>query len=152
MKKRKSDLINSLTSNLGRISLGTNPCLQLLTSFVFTVIQIGLAFWISPKMAIFVLICGVILIICSLTFVRKAKALDNKTSEVSQSNMSGITEHFNRIKDIKSNHLEELRYQWLWDWSRWVEREQLGYIKLKTALKSAYKIVVGILIALFMFI
>ncbi|WP_240519060.1 ABC transporter transmembrane domain-containing protein [Bacillus cereus] len=134
--------MNSLTSDLSRVSLGTNLCLQLLTSFVFMVIQIGLAFWVSPQMTIFVLICGVILIICSRTFVKTAKALGNNTSEISQSYMSGITEHFNGTKDIKSNHLEGSRYEWLRNWSRWGEREQLGYIKLKKASQAAYKIVV----------
>lgn len=152
VKKRKSDLINSFTSDLSRVNLGTNLCLQLLTSVVFTVIQIGLAFWLSPKMTVFVLICGVALIICSRTFVKKAKALGRNTSEVSQSYMSGITENFNGMKDIKSNHLEESRYEWLKNWCEWVEREQLGYIKLKTASQAAYKIVMGVLIALFMFI
>ncbi|PEW86995.1 multidrug ABC transporter [Bacillus cereus] len=152
VKKRKSDLINSLTSDLSRVNLGTNLCLQLLTSAVFTVIQIGLAFWLSPKMTVFVLICGVVLIICSRTFVKKAKALGRNTSEISQSYMSGITENFNGMKDIKSNHLEESRYEWLQNWCEWVKREQLGYIKLKTASQSAYKIVMGVLIALFMFI
>lgn len=152
VKKRKSDLINSLTSDLSRVNLGTNLCLQLLTSAVFTVIQIGLAFWLSPKMTVFVLICGVVLIICSRTFVKKAKALGKNTSEISQSYMSGITENFNGMKDIKSNHLEESRYEWLQNWCEWVEREQLGYIKLRTASQSAYKIVMGVLIALFMFI
>lgn len=115
------------------------------------VIQVGLAFWLSPQMTIFMLICGVILIICSRTFVKKAKA---NISEISQSYMSGITEHFNGMKDIKSNHLEKSRYEWLWNWSRsrWVEREQVGYIKLKTASQAVYKIVMGVLIALFMFI
>ncbi|WP_276307614.1 ABC transporter transmembrane domain-containing protein [Bacillus cereus] len=144
-KKRKSDLINSLTNDLSRVSLGTNLCLQLLTSFVFMVIQIGLAFWLSPQMTICVLVCGVILIICSRTFVKKAKVLERNTSEISQSYMNGITEHFNGMKDIKSNHLKESRYEWLRNWSRWIKREQLGYIKLKTASQAAYKSVMGVL-------
>ncbi|EEL48441.1 ABC transporter [Bacillus cereus Rock3-44] len=150
VKKPKSNLMNSLTSDFGRVNLGTHLCLQLLTSFVLTVIQIALAFWLSPKMTVFVLIYGGILIIWSRTFVKKAKALGNNTSEISQSYMSRIAEHFNGMKDIKSNHLEESRYQWLRNWSRWDEREQLGYIKLKTASQVAYKIVMGVLVDLLM--
>ncbi|PFN07043.1 hypothetical protein COK38_00570 [Bacillus cereus] len=108
VKKRKSDLINSLTSDLSPVSLGTNLCLQLLTSFVFTVIQIGLAFWLSPQMTILVLVFGVILIIYSRTFVKKEKALGRNTSEISQTYMNG---HINEMKDSKSNHLEESRYE-----------------------------------------
>ena len=35
IKKRKSDLINTLTNELGRVSMGTNLTLQFLTSIIF---------------------------------------------------------------------------------------------------------------------
>jgi len=39
IKKKKSDLINSLTNEIGRVSMGTNLTLQLSTSFIFTCIH-----------------------------------------------------------------------------------------------------------------
>jgi ATP-binding cassette subfamily C protein len=58
-KKRKSDLINSLTEELVRVAGGIQLFLQFLASLVFTLIQIGLAFWLSPNLTFFVLVCGI---------------------------------------------------------------------------------------------
>lgn len=148
VKKRKSDLINSLTTELGRVSAGTNLFLQLLTSLIFTFIQIGLAFWLSADITLFVLCCGVVLAFFSRRFIKKSKRLGGRTSENSKAYLAGITDHFNGIKDIKSNLLEQSRYMWLRNWTEDVEREQLAYIKVRNNSQLFYKIASAISIAL----
>ena len=106
LKKRKSDIINSMTTELSRVAGGTNMFLQFITSLVFTFIQIGLAFWLSAQMTIAVLIFGLALIFFSRTFIRKSNTIGNQTVELSKAYLAGITDHFNGIKDIKSNTLE----------------------------------------------
>ncbi|GAB6455604.1 ABC transporter ATP-binding protein [Bacillus luti] len=151
VKKRKSDLINSLTEELGRIMVGTNLFLQLLTSFIFTIIQIGIALWFSIKITIFVLFTGLILAYFSKHYIKKSRVLGNQTSEIARDYLSGITDHFNGIKDIKSNMLEESRYTWLSNWCKKMEKEQLAYIKLKNQSQFFYKFASAILIALLIF-
>ncbi|MEY8349315.1 ABC transporter ATP-binding protein [Bacillus cereus] len=148
VKKRKSDLINSLTTELGRVSAGTNLFLQLLTSLIFTFIQIGFAFWLSADITLFVLCCGVVLAFFSRRFIKKSKRLGGRTSENSKAYLAGITDHFNGIKDIKSNLLEHSRYMWLRNWAEDVEREQLAYVKVRHNSQLFYKIASAVFIAL----
>ncbi|MED4063765.1 ABC transporter ATP-binding protein [Priestia megaterium] len=152
IKKRKSDLINALTNEIGRVSMGTNLTLQLSTSFIFTGIQIALALWLSVKMTLFIVICGGLLAFLSRKFVKKAKTLGNRTSEISKSYLGGITDHFNGMKDVKSNNLEQSQYKWLENWSKEVEHEQLQYIKLKMNSQLYYKVSLGVFLAAFIFL
>ncbi|USL31714.1 ABC transporter ATP-binding protein/permease [Bacillus sp. PK9-021] len=148
-RKRKSDLINLLTGELGRVSMGTNLCLQLLTSTIFTFIQVCFALWLSIKMTLFILLCGITLAFLTRKFTKRAKVLGGRTSEISQNYLGGITDQFNGIKDIKSNNLEYSRIAWLEEWSKSIEHEQIEYIKLKTGSQLYYKISLGILITIF---
>ena len=72
LRKRKTDLINIMTSEIARVSSGTQLFLQFASSFIFTFIQIGIALWLSVKMTIFVLIFGSILIFFSRKFIKKS--------------------------------------------------------------------------------
>lgn len=146
LRKRKSDLINLLTKELTRITSGAHLFLQLLSSIIFTLIQIGIAFWLSPKIAVFVIISGSLLAVFSRKFIKTSRVLGHRTSENAESYMAGITDHFNGIKDIKSNRLEASRYEWLRDWCQKIELEQLSYAKLKFTSQLIYKITSIVLI------
>lgn len=152
VKKRKSDLVNLLTGELGRVSMGTNLCLQLLTSAIFTFIQVCFALWLSIRMTFFILLCGIILAFFSKRFTKRAHLLGKKTSEISKKYIGGLTDHFNGIKDIKSNNLEESRIRWLEEWSKNIEHEQIEYVKLKTGSQLYYKISLSILITFFILV
>lgn len=152
IKKRKSDLINILTSELARINSGTNQILQLITAIIFTLIQIGIAFWLSAMMTSFVLFCGVILMIFSRKFIKRAKSLGNYTSRLGQSYLSGITDNFNGIKDIKSNTLESSQFVWFRSITEGILSEQIEYIKLRSSSEMFYKIISAILISFFIFL
>ena len=151
IKKRKSDLINAMTDELGRVINGTNLFFQMLTALIFTIIQFGIALWLSVKITIFVLLAGLVLAYFSRHFIKKSRALGNQTSEIAKSYLGGITDHFNGVKDIKSNMLEESRYTWLHTWCQSIEREQLAFIKLKNNSQLFYKVTSSILIAFLIF-
>jgi ABC-type multidrug transport system fused ATPase/permease subunit len=152
MKKRKSDLVNSLTTELGRVSGGTNMFLQLITSAVFTIIQIGVAFWLSPSMTIFVIAAGVILAFFSRSFIMKSRRIGDQTTEIAKNYLAGITDHFNGIKDIKSNSLEEPRHEWLSEWCDTIKKEQEEKLKVRTNSQLVYKVMSAVLIAVFLFV
>lgn len=151
-KRRKSDLINLLTTELARVIGGINLYLQLISSLIFTLIQIGLAIWLSVKLTIFVLVCGLVLAFFSRNFIKRAKKLGSQTSEIAKSYLAGITDQLNGIKDIKSNTLERSRLKWICSVSGRMQNEQVDYIKLKTSTELFYKIASAILIALFIFL
>lgn len=152
IKRRKSDLINSLTTELTRVGFGTTLILQLIASVIFTLIQIGLAFWLSPVMTLFVLAFGFILTLFSRQFIKKAKSLGGQTSELSQSFLAGITDQLGGIKDIKSNTLEGSRLAWFHSLTQKIMNEQVDYIKLRSASQFFYKAASAILIASFIYL
>lgn len=150
-KKRKSDLINIMTIELARVSGGVYQFIQLLTSIIFSIIQIGFALWLSAKLTLFVLLCGLILSFFSRKFIKQSKALGKKTSKLSQEYLAGITDQLNGIKDIKSNTLEESRMKWLQSIINGMTFEQVEYIRLRISSQLFYKISSAILIATFIF-
>jgi ABC-type multidrug transport system fused ATPase/permease subunit len=152
LQKRQSDLINTMTIELARVASGINQFLQLITSVIFTVIQIGFALWLSPKLTIFVLLSGIVLTFFSRKFIKQSKKLGNKTSILAQDYLAGITDQLNGIKDIKSNNLEESRLAWLSFVVQGMFQEQVEYIKLRTASQIFYKIASTILIAAFIYL
>jgi ABC-type multidrug transport system fused ATPase/permease subunit len=151
LKRRKSDLINTITADLARVSAGTNIVLQLITSIIFTTIQIVLAFMLSPHITFFVIISGCILAIFSRGFIKRSNVLGSKTSEIGQAFLAGITDNFNGIKEIKSNSLEKSRMTWYQAISQRMYDEQMEYITLKTSSQFYYKIASAVLIAIFIF-
>ena len=84
LKKKKSDIINSMTTELSRVAGGTHMFLQFIASLIFTFIQIGIAFWLSAQMTISVLLFGLVLIFFSRTFIQKSNKIGNHTVELSK--------------------------------------------------------------------
>lgn len=146
--KRKTDLINSLTDELGRLSAGAAVFLQLATSLMFTFIQILIAFWISPLITIFVLFCGLMLGLSSRIFIKKSQSLGNKQTKITKDYIRGLTEDFNGIKEIKTNNLEAIKINWLKSWNTRVEEEKLFQRKLTTLSQLIYKSTFAIIIAI----
>ena len=151
LKTRKTDIINSLTTELSRVASGTYMFLQFITSLVFTFIQISLAFWLSAQMTIAVLIFGLALIFFSRTFIHKSSTIANQNVELSKAYLGGITDHFNGIKDIKSNSLELTHLNWIQSLSVRMEKNVMELIRLNSFSKLINKIVSAFLIAGFIF-
>lgn len=152
IKRRKTDLINTITAELARVHAGTNTFIQLITAIIFTIIQIGIAFLLSPEITLFVLVSGCILAIFSRGFIRRSRLLGSRTSENGKNFLAGITDNFNGIKDIKSNTLEPSRMNWFRSITQRMYDEQMEYILLKTASQFHYKIASAVLITVFIFL
>ncbi|WP_077623678.1 ABC transporter ATP-binding protein [Sediminibacillus massiliensis] len=152
IKKRKSDLINLLTTEVARASMGAHSFLQFAASLVSTVIQIGLAFYLSPNITTFVLLSGLILLFFNRKFLTKSMKLGNKNFELRKTYMAGITDQMNGIKDIKSNTLEASRMNWYRSLTKQMLDEQVAYTKLKATSQLYYKVASSVLIAAFIFI
>ncbi|QNK59902.1 ABC transporter ATP-binding protein [Paenibacillus sp. PAMC21692] len=147
LRKRGSDIINVLTIELARVLGAMNTFLQLVASVIFTAIQVGIAFWLSPMLTLFVLVCGIILGLLSRRFIRRAKELGSQTSLVSQQYLAGITDGMNGMKDIKSNSLERSRMEWMQGLMGSMIREQMSYVTLRMNSQLLYKLASTVLIA-----
>ncbi|MFS0638322.1 ABC transporter ATP-binding protein [Mesobacillus foraminis] len=152
LNKRKSDIINSMTNELGRVSGGTQLFLQFITSLVFTFIQIVLAFWLSVKMTLFVLLFGSALIFLNRKFINKSNTLGNETLHLSKTYLATITDNFNGMKDIKSNTLEDYHLSWFRILSSNIEKNAIKFVKVRTISQLIYKAASAILIAVFVFL
>lgn len=82
-------------------------------------------------------------------FYKKARILGGKTSKLAQDYLSGITDHFNGIKDIKSNTLEASRLDWLQSITEKMSNEQMEYMRIRSNSQLFYKVSMAILIAFF---
>lgn len=152
LKKRTSDLINVMTTEIARVLAGISAFLQFLTSLLFTLVQIGFAFWLSPTMTLSVLVCAVFLSLFSRRFIRKAKKLGSRSSSLGRQYLAGITDQLNGIKDIKSNNLEHSRLSWMHEFTGEVKDEQLDYTRLRSNSQMLYKMSSTLLIAVFIFV
>lgn len=151
MRRRKTDLISSMTDQLGRVTNGAYLVLQFIASLVFTVIQIGIAFLISAPMTLFILAFGGVVILISRRFLKQSQHIGSKAIHLHRSYMAGIADQLNGMKDIKSNSLEASRYQWLKAWSRESAEERYMSIKQRSNSKLLYKLASSIVIAAFVF-
>lgn len=152
LRKRKSDFHHVMVNELGRVSYGTSLFLQMVTAIIFTVIQIALAFWLSPLLTAVVLISGGILAIFSRKFIKKAGHIGDKTSELSQSYFAGISDHFNGIKDIKSNRLERSHISWFNNMSKELESNVIQLVRVNSLSQFIYRISSITLIAGFVYL
>lgn len=152
LQKRKSALVNLLTTELARV-LGTiHYFLQLLSHIIFTVIQICIALWLSAWLTLFILACGLVIGYCSKSLIKRSNKLGKQTSKLGESYMAGITDQINGIKDIKSNTLERNHVNWLQSLTEKMSEEQINYVKLRSDSQLIYKLSSACLIALFIFI
>ncbi|MEW5595547.1 ABC transporter ATP-binding protein [Peribacillus frigoritolerans] len=151
LKKRKSDIINLMANEIFRVSAGTNLFFLLLSSIIFTIIQIIFAFYLSVKMTSFILFFGIILIFFSRKFVKKSQSLGKEALHLNQTYLAGITDHFNGIKDIKSNSLEKTHLNWFFSLSKKMERNMVEITLLNSTSQMIFKIVSSVLIAIFVF-
>lgn len=152
LRKRKSDFHHVMVNELGRVSYGTSLFLQMVTAVIFTVIQIGLAFWLSPLLTAVVLISGGVLALFSRKFIKKAGHIGDKTSELSQSYFAGISDHFNGIKDIKSNRLERSHIGWFNNMSKELESNVVQLVRVNSLSQFIYRISSITLIAGFVYL
>ncbi|WP_433752267.1 ABC transporter ATP-binding protein [Paenibacillus amylolyticus] len=152
LQKRKSDFNHILTTELARVSQGTSIMLQMAASLIFTGIQIGLAFWLSAKLTALVLVCGLLLFIVLRKFVKRAKQIGDQTSEFSQRYYNGITEHFNGIKDIKSNMLERSHMNWFERMCKQIEHNVIQFSQLNSGTQLIHRMSAAIIIAGFIYL
>jgi ABC-type multidrug transport system fused ATPase/permease subunit len=151
LKKRKSDIINLMLTEMSRVSIGTQMVLNFMASLVFTFIQVGLAFWLSAKMTTAILLFGLALIFFSRRFIKRSSLIGDETVQLGTTYLAGITDHFNGIKDIKSNTLEESHIKWNRTIGIRLEKNVVKMIKIKTTSQFIFKVVSALLLAVFVY-
>ncbi|WP_409290505.1 ABC transporter ATP-binding protein [Peribacillus sp. SCS-37] len=151
LRKRKSDIINSMTTEISRVSAGTTLFLQMLSSLLFTMVQIGAALWLSYQLTIFVVLFGASIIFVSRKFLRRSHSYGSESVKLSQTYLAGVTDHFNGIKEIKSNGLEKSHINWINGINQKTEENIMNIMKISTVSQALFKILSAVLITVFVF-
>lgn len=151
LRQRRSDFQHMLTSELARVSQGVHLFLTLVRSGVFAAIQLLLAFMLSPELTLFILASGLAIGLPLRRFVRRSKLLGDRTSELSQSYYSALSDHFNGMKEMKSNRLEMSHLSWFRTLCQRMERNIVEMSRLQSISQFYYKLASAVLIALFVF-
>lgn len=152
LRHRKSDFNHVMTNELGRVNQGTFLFLQMVSSFLFTIIQIGLALWLAPMLTLIVLMSGGLLALFGRRFIRRSKRIGEQTTELSKYYFAGISEHFNGIKDIKSNRLEPFHMNWFDRLSRKMEHNFIQFGKINSLSQLIYRLSSVLLVAGFVYL
>lgn len=152
LRHRKSDFNHVMTNELGRVNQGTFLFFQMVSSLLFTIIQIGLALWLAPLLTLIVLVSGGLLALFGRKFIRSSKRIGEQTTELSKYYFAGISEHFSGIKDIKSNRLEPSHMDWFDRLSRKMERNFIQFNKVNSLSQLIYRLSSVILVAGFVYL
>lgn len=152
LRHRKSDFNHIMMNELGRVNQGTYLCLQMISSFLFTLIQIGLALWLAPMLTLIVLMSGGAIALFGRRFIRRSKRIGEQTTELSKYYFAGISEHFNGIKDIKSNRLEPSHMGWFDRLTRRMEHNFIQFNKINSLSQMIYRLSSVLLVAGFVYL
>lgn len=152
LRKRKSDLEHIMTMELARVAGSTVQAMNFLTSLIFTAIQMGLAFLLSPKLTLLVLVSGVCFLLFSRRFIRRAKHLGDRVTSLSQGYFAAVNDSFAGIKDIKSNRLEKTQLKWFDTLNRQMEDNANQFTRNQSLSQFYYKVASVVLIVLFVFV
>ncbi|MCP3744344.1 ABC transporter ATP-binding protein [Paenibacillus sp. A3M_27_13] len=152
LRQRKSDFSHVMTTELARVSQGTNLILQLTTAVMFTMIQIALAFWLSPSLTGLVFLSGLGLFVVFRRSIRNAKQLGDRTTELSQVYFAGITDHMNGMKDIKSNLLEAANIHWFRSLTQRMEDNTTQFVRQNATTQFFHRTAAAVFVACVIFI
>lgn len=152
INRRRSDLISSLTNELGRVNSGTSQILNFFTSIIYTIIQIAIAFILSPQITAFVLICGLLMSLLARKFISKSRSIGQNTTEIGKKYYAGINDHLQGMKEIKSNNLEPSMQNWLESLNGQITHEKMENTKLRNNSQLVYKAISAILLAIFIYV
>ncbi|PNQ80011.1 ABC transporter ATP-binding protein [Paenibacillus sp. F4] len=152
LRQRKSDFSHVMTTELARVSQGTNLLLQLTTAVMFTLIQIALAFWLSPSLTGLVFLSGLGLFVVFRRSIRNAKQLGDRTTELSQVYFAGITDHMNGMKDIKSNLLEAANIHWFRSLTQRMEDNTTQFVRQNATTQFFHRTAAAVFVACLIFI
>jgi ATP-binding cassette subfamily C protein len=152
LRKRRTDLMNALTTETARVLHGFGQIMQGAAALIFTALQIGIALAMSATLTALVLACGGIVLLAFRRMIGRARALGGQTSEHAQEYLAGINDQLQGMKDIKGNDMSESGRQWIRVITERLLQEQIAYVRLRSASEAGYRIASAVFVAGFAWI
>ncbi|MUT68061.1 ABC transporter ATP-binding protein [Paenibacillus sp. NEAU-GSW1] len=152
LKRRNSDFNQLLSTEMNRVINGMDTLLALTASVAFTVIQIVFAMWLSFELTAVIIASGLLLSLLSRKFIRKSAELGYESSQLYKSYFAGLNDHFNGMKDIKSNSLEAAHMHWFAALCGKIESNYIQAYRLYANSSLLYRLSSVALIAAFVYL
>ncbi len=122
-RQRSSEIVQTLTEELQRVGHGTQQLLSLPGLVAPGLVQVALAFWLSPVLTALALLCGAAVALALRPLGRQAHALGLISLEKRAEMAAAVTEHLGGMKVAKSHGREAYHLEL----SRRVMREIAGH-------------------------
>ena len=106
-RQRSSDITQALMEELQRVGFGTQQLLALLGVAGVAVVQILIAFWLSPALTLLAVACGAGVAWLLRPLTRRAHELGRITQEKRAEMAAAVSEHLGGMKIAKSHGREE---------------------------------------------
>lgn len=150
--KRQTDITNAFIMEINRVSSGTIFLLRVCSQFILAVVQLYIAFLLSPALTAFVLICGTLLFMFMNTTLQESKKLGHLTHGLNRELMSRVTEQLGSIKESKVYGVEREQEDRFRDLTGRIEKNATDFVRLQSRPDLYYKIGAALVISSFFYI
>lgn len=150
--KKKSDITNAFTNEIVRIASGTVFFLRLTSQFIVAAFQLWVAFMLSVPLTVFVIICGMIILIFMNTTFKESKRLGGSLRLINQALLSQITEQLNGVKEVKSYGIEKTQIECFEKITEKTEKNLNDFTILQSKSTMFYKIGAAVVISLLFYV
>lgn len=149
--KKQTDITNAFTMEINRVSSGTIFLLKICSQFILAVVQLYIAFLMSPALTTLVLGCGTLLFLFMNSTLQESKKLGHSMQSMNRELMSRITEQLSSIKESKIYGVEEEQEEKFRDLSERIENNMTDFVRLQSRPDFLYKISAAIVISIFFY-
>ncbi|MEL7566229.1 MAG: ABC transporter ATP-binding protein [Dehalobacterium sp.] len=149
--RKKSDITHILISELARITGGTQFFLQLTATAILSVIQIAIAFFLSPIFTMVVIIGGLVFFFLMQIYIRQVNLMGVELSHHNRDLFFAISEHLNGIKEVKSCGMEEMHVADYTKLRRKIEENYIRFNQVQSGTQMLYKVGAAVFISIFFY-
>lgn len=152
ISKNKSDITNTFAVEIGRIASGSVIFLRIISELVLFFVQMAIAFYISPPLTAFVMICGIVLSVLMRSTLSESKKLGSKIQAANKKLLFEISEQLNGIKEVKSYGIEEAQISSFSQICSKVKDNLLRFTRLQSRPQILYKTGAAVIISVIFYL
>jgi ATP-binding cassette subfamily C protein len=151
ISKTKSEIANTILTELSRVYAGINSFLQLLITALITSIQVVIALVIAPGLTFMIMASAILLFVLLQKFVKNPREIGKNIIDLNNSLYYELTEHLNGIKEIKSYGVEMAQIDNFTRIRRLMKENNVEFNIIQTWTNLFYKAGAAVFISLFLF-
>lgn len=149
--QRQTDITNAFTIEINRVSSGTIFLLRICSQLIMAIVQLYIAFLMSPALTVFVLLCGMLIFILMNSTLKESKMLGRSLQLVNRELMSRTAEQLSSIKESKIYGVEREQEKKFQDLTSRIEKNMTDFVRVQSRPDFLYKIGAAIVISIFFY-